>query len=151
MVGSKGRVICIIMTENQHNIVKQLFSNLKIKLKRELKMIYIKKEILKKKKVQMQSDIASHGLPSDFLSKNFSLDPNLFFTAGQSSLLRELTFPNLSVCPWLFFSASGEVRLPALVALSKLGNGGRSQRLQACGCWAPQSHVPVQWLKLSRA
>ena len=41
MVGSKGRVICIIMTENQQNIVKQLFSNLKMKLKREIKMIYM--------------------------------------------------------------------------------------------------------------
>lgn len=55
----------------------------------------------------MQGDITSCGLPSD-LRKNFSLDLSLSFIAGQSSLLRELTFPNLGVCPWLFLQRLGK-------------------------------------------
>ena len=102
MVGSKGRVICIIMTDKscfmakstQH--CKTIIFQFKNKIKKRNKN-YLHQKInllFFFKKVQMQSDSTSHGLPLD-LSKNFSLDPNLFFTAGQSSLLRELTFPNL--------------------------------------------------------
>ena len=82
----------------------------------------------------MQSDITSYGLPSD-LRNNFCLDLNLSFIAGQSSLVRELTFPNLWICPWFF--------------LQPVGKLDSMHWLLYQNCL--ESYVPLQQLKLSRA
>ena len=84
----------------------------------------------------MQSDSTLHGLPLD-LSKNFSLDPNLFFYCWSKFIAQGVNIPKLMSVSLALCSASREARLHALLALSKLGNSGRSQRLQACGCWVP--------------